>query len=79
MLYVAAIPALIARHGGFYIVQGAGPTVMEGDWVPARMVILELWSRPAAQAFLDDPKAQALFDVRHRTTDSKLVLLDACD
>ncbi|MBO9556995.1 MAG: DUF1330 domain-containing protein, partial [Caulobacter sp.] len=77
--YVAQIPAFIARHGGRYIVQGAEPTVMEGDWAPERMVILEFPSREAAEAFLDDPEAQPLLALRHETTDSKLVLVDGCD
>jgi len=77
--YIAAIPDFIAKHGGRYIVRGVEPAVMEGDWAPQRMVILEFPSRQAATAFLADPDAQALFAVRHRTTDSKLVLVDGCD
>jgi uncharacterized protein (DUF1330 family) len=78
MPYVAAIPAFIARHGGRYIVQGAEPSVMEGDWAPERMVILEFPARENATAFLADPDAQALFAVRRKTTTSKLVLVDGC-
>ena len=77
--YVSAIPAFIEKHGGRYIVRGVEPTVMEGDWAPERVVILEFPSRENAKAFLDDPDAQALFDVRHKTTNSKLVLVDGCD
>jgi uncharacterized protein (DUF1330 family) len=76
--YVDAIPAFIEKHGGRYIVRGAAPTVMEGDWRPERMVILEFPSRRQAKAFLKDPDAQALFEVRHRTTHSKLVLVQGC-
>jgi uncharacterized protein (DUF1330 family) len=76
--YVDAIPAFIEKHGGRYIVRGETPTVMEGDWAPERMVILEFPSREDAQAFLVDPEAQALFAIRHRTTVSKLVLVDGC-
>lgn len=78
MPYVAQIPAFIARHGGRYIVQGAEPAVMEGDWAPERMVILEFPSRDHAKAFLADPEAQDLFALRHRTTESRLVLVDGC-
>lgn len=74
--YIAAIPAFIRKHGGRYIVQGVEPTVMEGDWAPERMVILEFPSRENATAFLADPDAQALFAVRHKTTNSRLVLVD---
>ena len=76
--YVEAIPAFIEKHGGSYIVRGAQPTVMEGDWAPELMVILEFPSHANAAAFLNDPDAQALFDVRHKTTNSKLVLVEGC-
>ncbi|WP_332772465.1 DUF1330 domain-containing protein [Phenylobacterium sp.] len=79
MPYVEAIPAFIEKHGGRYIVRGTAPSVMEGDWAPERMVILEFPSRADAEAFLADPEAQGLFAVRHATTLSKLVLVDGCD
>ena len=76
--YAEAIPAFIEKHGGRYLVRGAGPTVVEGDWAPELMVILEFPSRENAAAFLGDPDAQALFGVRHKTTNSKLVLVEGC-
>jgi uncharacterized protein (DUF1330 family) len=78
MPYVAAIPAFIEKHGGRYIVQGAQPTVMEGDWSPERLVVIEFPARENATAFLADPDCQDLFRVRHQTTTSKLVLVDGC-
>ena len=74
--YVEAIPAFIARHGGRYASKGANPLVLEGDWSPQRLVILEFPSRGQAQAFLADPEAQDLFARRHRSTTSRLVLVD---
>lgn len=79
MPYVEAIPAFIEKHGGRYIVRGVEPTVMEGDWSPERMVILEFPSSENARAFLAEPEAQSLFALRHRTTDSKLVLVEGAD
>jgi uncharacterized protein (DUF1330 family) len=78
MTYIAEIPAHIARHSGKYIVQGARPTTIEGDWKPERLVILEFPHRANAEAFLGDPEIQQLFKVRHTTTTSKLVLVDGC-
>lgn len=77
--YIENVPKFIAKHGGKYIVQGAVPTPMEGDWRPERMVILEFPSRTAAQGFLKDPEFQDLLKVRHQTTTSKLVLVDGVD
>jgi uncharacterized protein (DUF1330 family) len=76
--YIAAIPAFIQKHGGRYIVRGAKPTVMEGDWAPERVVILEFPARENAEAFLADPEAQPLFARRHKSTLSRLILVDGC-
>jgi uncharacterized protein (DUF1330 family) len=74
--YIAEIPAFIAKHSGRYLVQGVQPTIIEGDWKPDRMVILEFPEREKAEAFLADPEIKDLFKVRHDTTTSKLVLVD---
>ena len=77
--YIANIPAFIERHGGRYIVRGAEPKTIEGDWSPERMVIIEFPARQNAEQFLADPDFQELARIRHRTTTSKLVLVDGCD
>ena len=76
--YIAEIPAFIAKHSGKYIVQGVQPTIIEGDWKPERIVIIEFPQREKAEAFLGDPQLQDLFKLRHDTTTSKLVLVDGC-
>ena len=76
--YIAAIPAFIEKHGGRYIVQGVQPTIMEGDWTPDRLVVIEFPARKDAEAFLRDPECQDLFRIRHATTTSRLVLADGC-
>jgi uncharacterized protein (DUF1330 family) len=76
--YIAEIPAFIAKHSGRYIVQGVQPTIIEGDWKPERLVIIEFPGREKASAFLSDPEIRNLFKVRHETTTSRLVLADGC-
>jgi uncharacterized protein (DUF1330 family) len=74
--YVEAIPAFIRKHGGRYASKGANPLVLEGDWSPERVVILEFPSAGRARAFLADPAAQDLFARRHRSTTSRLVMVE---
>lgn len=76
--YIAEIPTFIAKHSGRYLVQGARPTTLEGDWKPERLVIIEFPQRAKAEAFLSDPEIQDLFKIRHDTTTSRLVLVDGC-
>lgn len=76
--YIEKIPSFLKKHGGRYIVQGVEPEVMEGDWCPERVVILKFPSKENAKEFLADPEAQPLFSIRHKSTTSKLILVEGC-
>jgi len=76
MDYANNIPQFIEKHGGRYLVQGSVPETMESDWQPERLVVLEFPSSDHARAFLDDPDAQSLFALRHKTTVSRLILAE---
>jgi uncharacterized protein (DUF1330 family) len=51
---------------------------MEGDWQPERVVVIEFPDKEIAKGFLNDPEAQPLFSIRHKTTESKLILAEGC-
>lgn len=76
--YINRIPAFINKHGGRYVVKGEIPTVIEGDWNPERVVVIEFPSRDHVTQFFEDPGCQSLFEIRHSTTTSKLILVDGC-
>jgi uncharacterized protein (DUF1330 family) len=42
--YREQAPATIARYGGKYLARGGKVEVLEGDWNPQRLVILEFES-----------------------------------
>ena len=76
MVYVREIPAHIKRHNGKYIVEGVKPDCIEGDWHPDTMVVLEFPTPEGARAFLEDPEIQPVFAIRHKSTISKLILVE---
>ena len=76
--YIENIPRFIKKHGGRYIVQGVEPEIMEGNWHPERVVVIEFPSNNIAKEFLSDPEAQSLFAIRHKSTQSKLILTVGC-
>ncbi|MDH5737413.1 MAG: DUF1330 domain-containing protein [Gammaproteobacteria bacterium] len=78
MRYVKEIPEHIQKHGGRYLVKGVVPETIEGHWSPERLVILEFPSTDHAREFLADPEAEALFSLRHQSTDSQLILVEGC-
>jgi uncharacterized protein (DUF1330 family) len=54
--YRAAAAAAIAAGGGRYIARGGELAVLEGDWRPKRMVVLEFEDLEAAKRWYDSPE-----------------------
>jgi uncharacterized protein (DUF1330 family) len=76
MEYVEKIPAYLKRHKGKYLVEGVTPEVIEGDWFPNTIVVLEFNSTENAKQFISDPEVKELFKIRHHTTNSNLILVN---
>ena len=74
--YKAKAPAIVARHGGSYLVRGGDISVEEGDWKPKRIVVLSFPDRAAAQAFFDDPDYAPLKAIRQRVATSRVIIVD---
>lgn len=62
--YRALAPAAIAKYGGKYLVRGGATTVLEGNWQPHRVVVLEFPDVATAQRFYDSPEYAAARAVR---------------
>lgn len=73
MEYVEKIPAYIRKHAGRYLVEGVVPEVLEGDWQPSTIVVLEFETQANADGFLSDPEVKQLFAIRHKNTKSNLI------
>lgn len=74
--YRRGVPPSIAAYGGRFLARGGDTRVLEGEWSPSRVVILEFPTRAAAEAWWDSPEYRPLRDLRERTARSSLVLVD---
>jgi len=74
--YKRQVPALIAKHGGEYLVRGGAHEVIEGDWTPTRMVLFRFPSRAGIRAFMDDPDYRPLAALRHEIANSRIIAVD---
>ena len=73
------MPALIAKHGGEYMVRGGEFEVLEGTWTPTRLVMFSFPSRDNIHAFLDDPDYADLKALRHSISTTNTVAVDGWD
>jgi len=74
--YRREVPALIAAHGGRYLVRGGAVTVLEGGSAPPRQVILEFPDMAHLQAFYHSPEYQRLVAIRQRASKGTLVAIE---
>jgi uncharacterized protein (DUF1330 family) len=56
--YRAVSPNAIAAGGGRFIARGGEVVVLEGDWQPKRLVLLEFEDLGAAKRWYDSPEYQ---------------------
>jgi uncharacterized protein (DUF1330 family) len=57
-LYKAASPGAVAAGGGRFLARGGELAVLEGDWRPQRLVVLEFEDLEAIRRFYDSPAYQ---------------------
>jgi uncharacterized protein (DUF1330 family) len=77
--YKTLAPASIQQYGGRYLTRGGEVQVLEGDWVPQRLVLLEFPSLERARAWWDSTEYAAPKALRHATAATTMVALEGLD
>ncbi len=62
--YTEAVPATIAAHGGRFVVRGGDLAVLEGDWQPKRLVMLEFDDLETAKRWYESSEYQEVKRLR---------------
>jgi uncharacterized protein (DUF1330 family) len=68
--------ATVEKYGGKYIVRGGRTEVVEGDWNPKRIVILQFDSVERAKQWLHSEEYREPRKMRHRTARANMILLE---
>jgi uncharacterized protein (DUF1330 family) len=76
--YTARTPAIIAKHGGRFVVRGGETAVLEGEGAGRRIVVLEFPSMEAARAFYHSPEYQEVKRIRTSCSDGQFVIVQGC-
>ena len=66
----------ITAYGGKYVVRGGDFEVLEGDWSPKRIVILEFPSMSSLKAWYDSPEYAPLKRIREMSANSRFVIVE---
>ncbi len=74
--YKKLAPPAIEAYGGKYLARGGALEILEGDWQPNRVVILEFQSIEMAKKWINSPEYSDAKTLRHRTATSHAVVVD---
>jgi uncharacterized protein (DUF1330 family) len=66
----------VALYGGRYLARGGAVEVLEGEWMPNRLVILEFESAARAKDWLHSAEYKDVRAIRHRTANSNMVVVE---
>jgi uncharacterized protein (DUF1330 family) len=75
-LYKQASPAAVAAGEGRFIARGGELAVLEGDWQPKRLVLLEFPDLEAAKRFYESPEYQEAKRLREGAADFNMVAVE---
>jgi uncharacterized protein (DUF1330 family) len=71
--YKAASPGAVAAGGGRFVVRGGELAVLEGDWAPSRLVVLEFEDLEAAKRWYESPEYQEAKRLRDGAANLRMV------
>ena len=74
--YKKQAAAIVHQHGGKYIVRGGRTEVLEGDWNPKRIVVLEFPTMERAKQWLNSEEYREPCKMRHRTAKTNMILVE---
>lgn len=74
--YKRLASASIAAHGGRYLVRAGKSEVLDGDWTPRRLVVLEFDSFEQAKAWRNSPEYAEAKRVREGCARSNMIVVE---
>jgi uncharacterized protein (DUF1330 family) len=74
--YKEASPGAVEAGGGRFVVRGGDLAVLEGDWRPKRLVMLEFEDLDAAKRFYESPTYQEVKQLREGAAKLNMVAVE---
>ena len=66
----------VEQYGGKYLARGGQNEILEGDWQPKRLVILEFENITQAKTWLNSPEYAPAREMRHKYGRTNMVVVE---
>lgn len=74
--YVKENTATVPEFGGRFLVRGGAHEVVEGDWDPGRVVVIEFPSMDDLRAWWNSDRYQAAAEIRRANSTGSIVFVE---
>jgi uncharacterized protein (DUF1330 family) len=74
--YRRLVTPTVEKFGGRFVARGGAIEVLEGEWRPSRLVILEFPSMDRAREWWSSPEYSEAKAIRQATSEGTLVILE---
>lgn len=72
-------PDTIAKYGGRFLVRGGSTEVVEGDWQPGRMVVIEFDDMDSLTRWYRSPEYQTVWGERAGSARSNVIFVEGAE
>ena len=74
--YAARAPAVMLAHGGKYLARGGATEVVQGDWTPNRVVVVEFDNVEQVRAWQDSPDYVELKAILNKSSNTNIIVVE---
>jgi uncharacterized protein (DUF1330 family) len=75
-IYRTRAAASIAQYGGRYLARGGAVSLLEGDWTPQTIIVVEFPSAEQAQTWYRSPEYASALAMRDEALSRNLILVE---
>ena len=74
--FVERVTSTVEGHGGKFIARGGAIEVIEGDWTPPRIAILEFDNVEQVKTWLKSPEYSELDEIRKKSSNINMIVVE---
>ena len=74
--FLERVPAVVEAHGGKYLVRNGATEVVQGNWTPRHIVVLEFDSVERARGWQHAPDYADLKQMLNRSSNADVVIVE---
>jgi uncharacterized protein (DUF1330 family) len=74
--YRQMVPATVAKYGGKFVVRGGQLEMLEGNWAPKRLVVIEFESAERAKQWWASEDYREAKALRQRSAQTNMIVIE---